>query len=380
MRKTTQELFDLRKKLHRNAELAGKEEKTSSIIQGYLGKYSPDKIVTGLGGHGIAAIYNGKSDGPAVLIRCELDALPIPETISLEYASEKSGVAHKCGHDGHMTIVSGLAPILHKNRPSKGSVILLYQPGEEVGKGAQWVLDDKKFENIAPDYVFALHNLPGFEHGQIIFRKDVFASASKGLIVELLGETSHAAEPQKGKSPALAVAELINGFSSIPQFHTALHEAAKVTVIHAQIGEVAFGTSPGYGNVMATLRAHSQDVMDTMAEKCEDMIRGIEKTWKIKTKVRWDEIFPSTVNDNEAVETIIGCASKLELKTFEQPIPFPWSEDFGNFTARYKGAMFGLGSGPDHPALHHPDYDFPDELLSVGTSMFEEIINSILGR
>ncbi len=380
MRETIPELFELRKKLHRNAELSGKEEKTSAIILEYLDKYPPGEVVSGLGGYGIAATYKGKADGPAVLMRCDLDALPIPETIALEYASEKNGVAHKCGHDGHMTIVSGLAHILHENRPAKGSVILLYQPGEEVGKGAQWVLDDKKFADINPDYVFALHNLPGFERGQIIHRKGVFASASKGLIVELLGETSHAAEPQKGKSPALAVAELINGFSAIPQFHTALHEAAKVTIIHAQVGEVAFGTSPGYGNVMATLRSHSEDVMDVLAEKCENIIRGAELSWKIKTKVRWDEIFPSTENDSEAVKIILESAKKLGLKTFEQPIPFPWSEDFGNFTAKYKGAMFGLGSGADHPALHHPDYDFPDELLSIGTSMFEQIINSILGE
>lgn len=380
MRETSQELYDLRRRLHRNAELSGKEEKTSKIILEFLGKYPPDKIISDLGGHGIAAVYKGKSDGPAVLIRCDLDALPIPETINLEYASKSEGVAHKCGHDGHMTIVSGLAQILHENRPAKGSVILLYQPGEEVGKGAQWVLDDKKFAELSPDYVFALHNLPGFERGQIIYREGFFAAASKGMIVELLGETSHAAEPQKGKSPALAVAEIINGFSAVPQFYTALHESAKVTVIHARVGEVAFGTSPGYGNVMATLRAYADDVMNVLAEKCENIVKGIEQSWQLKAKIKWDEIFPSTVNDIGAVQLIVKSAEKLGLKTFKQPVPFPWSEDFGNFTARYQGAMFGLGSGMDHPALHHPDYDFPDELLAVGTSMFEEIIYEILGR
>jgi amidohydrolase len=372
------ELLELRKTLHRNAELSGREKKTASLVKDYLSKYPPDQIVDGIGGYGIGAVYQGKSEGPTVLIRCDLDALPIPESIELEYASATDGVSHKCGHDGHMTIVSGLAQILHKNRPDKGRVVLLYQPGEEVGKGAQWVLDDEKFSQIAPDYVFALHNLPGFSLGQIVYRDGVFASASKGLIVELLGETSHAAEPQKGKSPAMAVAQLINGFSAITQFHSALHEAAQVTVISARVGERAFGTSPGYGTVMATLRSHTDEVMDRISAKCEDRVKGLCESWNLDTKISWDEIFPSTANDNEMVKLLVDIADDLGLDKFEQPIPFPWSEDFGNFTDRYKGALFGLGAGESQPALHHPTYDFPDDLIVTGVKIFEEIIKRLL--
>ncbi|NIP42441.1 MAG: amidohydrolase [candidate division Zixibacteria bacterium] len=374
------ELLDLRKTLHRNAELSGKEEKTSALIKDYLNIYPPDNVIDGLGGYGLGAIYKSKSEGPTVLIRCDLDALPIPESIDLEYSSQADEVSHKCGHDGHMTIVSGLAQVLHNTRPERGRVVLLYQPGEEVGKGAQWVLDDEKFSQIAPDYVFALHNLPGFPLGQVIYREGTFASASKGLIVELMGETSHAAEPQKGKSPAMAVAQLINGFSAISQFHSALNDAAQVTVIHARVGERAFGTSPGYGTVMATLRSHSDEVMDRISAKCEDMVKGLSKSWNLKTKIQWDEIFPSTVNDSEMVKLIALIANDLGLDKFEQPIPFPWSEDFGNFTDRYKGALIGLGAGENQPALHHPTYDFPDDLIIIGVQLFEEIIRRLLSK
>ncbi|HEQ98335.1 MAG TPA: amidohydrolase [candidate division Zixibacteria bacterium] len=374
------ELLELRKTLHRNAELSGKEEKTSALIEEYLRKYQPDEFVEGIGGYGLAAIYDGESDGPTLLIRCDLDALPIPESIELGHASQSDGVSHKCGHDGHMTIVSGLAQGLHANRPAQGRVVLLYQPGEEVGKGAQWVLDDDKFSRITPDYVFALHNLPGFPVGQVVYREGVFASASKGLIVELMGETSHAAEPQKGKSPTMAVAQLINGFSAISQFHSALHEAAQVTVIHARVGERAFGTSPGYGNVMATLRSHSDEVMERISAKCEDMVKGLCNSWNLETKIQWDEIFPSTVNDDEMVRLIVEIADDLGLDKFEQPIPFPWSEDFGNFTDRYKGALFGLGAGENQPALHHPTYDFPDDLILTGVQLFEMIIKRLLSK
>ncbi len=371
-------LVNLRKELHKNAELSGRERNTSSLIYDFLRPYNPARIITDIGGHGLAAIFNGKQDGPTVMIRADLDALPIPESSDFEYASQTEGVAHKCGHDGHMTILSGLAPILADNPPDRGRVILLYQPAEEIGKGALRVLEDNKFKSIQPDYVFALHNLPGFKTGQIICRHDVFASASSGLIIKLLGETSHAAEPQRGKSPALALAQMINALSSVPQFHTALHEAAKVTVIHARLGEIAFGTSPGYAEIMATLRAHDDNVMKFISDKCESLAKAMASGWQLNCDISWDEEFPATVNDNEMVDLIINLSTKLGLERYYQPVPFSWSEDFGNFISRFKGALFGLGAGEDHPALHHPKYDFPDEIIDPGINLFRALIYRLL--
>jgi amidohydrolase len=377
MRDEYKDLIELRQALHTFPDLSGDEERTAARIESYLSRYAPDEIVTGIGGAGLAAIYNGAFDGPRVVVRCELDALPIPETIALDYGSQNPGAAHKCGHDGHMTIVAGLARFFHTQRPQKGTVILLYQPAEEIGKGALRVVEDVKFKALAPDYVFALHNLPGYPQGQVILREDVFASASKGLIIELTGATSHAAEPEKGRSPALAMAQLVEDLSAAPQLFTALHEAAKVTVIHARLGEIAFGTSPGYAIVMATLRSHSQEVMDRLAGKCEELAMKVAETFGLKISVRWDEAFPATVNDNSLVHLIDNTAQALGYAACYEPHPFPWSEDFGHFTGRYSGAMFGLGTGENHPALHHPHYDFPDELIIPGIKMFAEIIRRV---
>ncbi len=368
------DLIELRRTLHVYPELSGSEVKTAARIESYLSRYAPDEIVTGIGGAGLAAIYNDVADGPRIVVRCELDALPIPETIALDYSSQNPGAAHKCGHDGHMTIVAGLARLYHTRPPEKGTVILLYQPAEEIGKGALRIVEDKKFKALAPDYVFALHNLPGYPKGQIILREDVFASASRGLIIELTGATSHAAEPEKGRSPALAMAQMVEDLSAAPQLFTALHEAAKVTVIHARLGEIAFGTSPGYATVMATLRSYSQEVMNRLAQRCERLAVKAAETFGLKVSIRWDEEFPATVNDNSLVYMIDGAARELGYETHYEPHPFAWSEDFGHFTGCYPGAMFGLGAGENHPALHHPSYDFPDELIEPGIEMFAEII------
>ncbi|MEA3297817.1 MAG: amidohydrolase [candidate division Zixibacteria bacterium] len=372
--------LELRKQLHSQPELSGQEENTSQVIHTLIKSYKPDNIITGIGGFGIAAVFDGKQSGPKVMIRCELDALPIPETLDIPYRSEVRGVSHKCGHDGHMTIVAGLAEYLHANQPARGSVILLFQPAEETGEGAEKVINDVNFQHIQPDFVIALHNLPGYPLGQVVTRKGVFASASSGLRIHLQGKTSHAAEPEAGNSPALAVAQLIQVLSSIPQFHTSLHEPAQVTVIHARLGDVAFGTSPGEGDVMITLRSHSQDVIESLIEKAISIAKSSSDMFGLKVTIDSTELFPPTNNNADIVSLIEESASETGLSIHQRDIPFAWSEDFGHFTSKYKGALFGIGAGENHPALHHPDYDFPDDLIQPGINMFSEIITRLLSN
>ncbi len=378
MNSETEELVTLRRTLHGLAETADGEKETAHYVRGYIERYEPDEIVTGIGGHGLAAVYRGEdADGPTVLVRCELDALPIPETVTLDYASKREGKAHKCGHDGHMTMVSGLAPRLHAHPPGKGRVILLYQPAEETGQGARRVLDDRKFSALTPDYAFALHNLPGFPMGEVVLMDGTFASASEGLIVKLKGATSHAAEPNEGRSPALAAAQLIQGLTAMPQSCTPMHEAALVTVIHARIGERAFGTTPGEGVVMATLRTHTPETMDALADHCVSFAKAVAATYDLECETSWTESFPATISDRGCVKLVEEAAQARGVKTLRYDVPFGWSEDFGHFTASCKGALFGLGSGENQPALHNPTYDFPDELIATGVKVFEEIIRRL---
>ena len=138
------------------------------------------------------------------MIRCELDALPIQEANSLPYQSQHPGVSHKCGHDGHMTIVAALAPWLQQQTFAAGSVILLFQTAEETGKGAKSMLDDVKMEGIQPDYVFALHNIPGLPLHEIAVVAGQFSATVQSVAFQLYGQQSHAAEPENGKNPAWA--------------------------------------------------------------------------------------------------------------------------------------------------------------------------------
>ena len=332
-------------------------------------------MVTGLGGSGLAVEYRGEKPGSSLLLRCDTDALPIDEGASRAHGSMKPGISHKCGHDGHMAILVGVASALHRSPPDRGSVVLLFQPAEETGEGAARVIEDEKFSELRPDMVFALHNLPGFPLGSVIVREGIFASASRGMTVKLQGASSHAAEPHLGRSPALAAAQLIESLTAIPQTTVSMDTAAKVTVIHAVVGEEAFGTSPGEATVMATLRTHREDTMEAISARAAEIASSIAAVHNLDHSIEWTQEFPATVNSPEAASRVESAAKRTGMPIIVPNVPFPWSEDFGHFTGRLPGCLFGIGAGTDSPALHSPEYDFPDSLISAGVELFLEIID-----
>ncbi|NEM98736.1 amidohydrolase [Pontibacter burrus] len=377
------DLVTLRHTLHQHPELSGSENETAERVVSFLQRYNPDKIYTNLGETGVAAVFNGISpDGPTIVFRAELDALPIAEANQdLPYRSVYEGKGHKCGHDGHMAILTALGSIVHQQKPVRGKIVLLYQPAEETGAGAMAVLNDKRFtEEIKPDYVFGLHNLPGYTLHQVVVREEVFAAASTGMIIELQGKSSHAAEPENGLNPGQAMAEILLGFNRIAEEKEQFSSFALITVIHARLGEVAFGTNPGFATIMATLRAYMPEDMQKLKALTQQCVEQVSANYSLAFTIRFTEEFTATINSKAEVETIRKVASRLDLEQQEALQPFRWSEDFGHFTARYKGAFFGLGAGSGHAQLHHTDYDFPDDLIPTGAALFYGIIQEILGQ
>lgn len=374
----TSELKRLRRALHQHPELSGREYMTAERIKDYLAATNPDKIINGIGGTGLAAVYDSGLPGLTVLFRSELDALPIQEINKMPYKSSFDGVSHKCGHDGHMTMIAGLASYIGKNRPKTGRAVIMYQPAEETGEGAAWVVKDASFKTIEPDYAFALHNLPGFEKNTIVMRDGTFASASKGMIAKLHGKTSHAGEPENGINPALAIAEIIKELDILSYNKEFFKSLTFLTFIHFRLGERAFGTSAGYAEMMTTLRSYSNDDMNSLSGKAEVLIKKIAKKEKLKVSFEWVEEFLAVVNDDECNKLIANTASELHKQINWRKEPFRWSEDFSHFTNNYKGALFGLGSGLEQPQLHNPDYDFPEDIIQTGIEMFSGIYNKLL--
>lgn len=373
-----QRLSAYRQYLHSIAELSGKEVNTAAFIKKQLLELNPDELYDNVGGNGILAVFDSGISGAKVCFRADLDALPIEETNTFDYVSANKGISHKCGHDGHSIILLGLAQWLKANPIMwKGKVILLFQPGEETAIGAKAVLQDANFTKLAPDCIIGFHNLPGFSLGSLILRKGVFASASKGLKIKLIGKTSHAAHPENGNSPLLAMIGIIQSLCDLPHSKIGFDKAALVTIIHARLGEEAFGTSPGEAEIMATYRAHDDKTLELLTEATESITAAIATTHNLRYELQWVEEFVSTVNDDNVFDHLQSAFSDGSISMVYPESPFAWSEDFSFYCQHYPSCFFGIGAGEDHPQLHNPDYDFPDQLIKPGIEYLAKILMEI---
>lgn len=373
------DLTALRHALHRQPELSGEEEGTARAVVTALADTSPDRVLTGLGGHGVAAVYEGAAPGPTVMIRSELDALPIEETGDSDYRSEVPGKGHLCGHDGHSTILIGLARLLSRQRPAKGRAVLLFQPAEEDGSGAAAVLADPAFPDIAPDWAFALHNMPGLPLGRVSLAAGPANCASCGMKIVLSGRTAHASNPEQGISPAPALAKLIPALGALGQGGALEPGFRLVTITHAQLGAPAFGVAPGAGELWLTLRALDDADLADLLERAETFARKAAAEDGLGVEITRHDHFSACVNDAEATEVLRRAIAAEGVPQDQDNLPMRASEDFGRFGGVAKTAMFLLGAGEGRPALHNPDYDFPDDLIPTGARIFHRALRDLLG-
>ena len=373
------ELKRLRHELHKNPELSNNESDTALRLKFFLSSHKPDELIQGVGGEGLLVVYSGAEPGPDVLFRADMDALPIIEKNKLPYKSSKNGVAHMCGHDGHMAILSGLSLYLSKHRPARGRALLLYQPAEETGEGAYRALKDIYKREFKPEYAFALHNMPRYPAGALLLNRGTFAAASKGIVIKLHGKSSHAAEPEKGLSPALAVARIIEGLIQLSKSASRFEEYVLLTIVYAKLGEVSFGTTPGHAELGATLRAFKNSDMDLLTTFSEELINRLAKEQNLTVEISYTDNFPATVNHSEAIVYLENSANKYGVPIVVMEQPNRWSEDFAHYSLACKAAIFGLGSGIDHADLHSPNFDFPDEIIEPGVNLFKGIVEEILG-
>ena len=373
------ELTSFRRELHRKPELSGEEAETAKTISGALTELAPDHLLSGLGGHGVAAVYDSGRDGPTVLFRAELDALPIEEASGAEWSSEISGKAHLCGHDGHMTMLLALARLLSRKRPQAGRCVLMFQPAEEDGSGARAVVADPKFGTIRPDWAFAIHNEPGLPFGYVGIRPGLINCASRGLAISLKGRTSHAAEPEHASSPVAALPEMLSTLDDLGGGGELDDTFRLSTITHINVGEATFGITPGDARIFVTLRASRDEAVTELQHTAETLISRLSDEHGLTCDFEVHDDFAASMNDPEAVIVACRAMQDLGIPFGEKGVPMRASEDFGAFGWGAKAAMLCLGPGEQHVALHQPEYDFPDDLIPVGARIFDRILRDLLG-
>ncbi|MDO4620395.1 MAG: amidohydrolase [Lachnospiraceae bacterium] len=358
----------LRHELHSHPELSMEEAWTKNRLIAFLKEHTSLEIQDR--GKWFYAVYRKGGSARNIAFRADFDAVPVGEPEDLvPYCSCNAGVGHKCGHDGHSSALAAYALDLEKNG-ADANVFLLFQHAEETGQGAAECLPFLEEEHI--DEIYAVHNMPGLTAGAVAVSEGVVQYASTGMILQFEGRKSHACYPEDGINPSHAIAELI---LLLEKLRTEQHYRGltMITIIGVRIGERAFGTNAGEGELLLTIRGEHESELQDLTKRIEQAAKEKAEEHKLRLEISYQDQFADCFNHREAVEKVREAARLEEIPLEDLKEPFRASEDFGRFTKERPGAIFYVGAGEEHPALHTPDYDFPDELIDVIARMYRRI-------
>ena len=359
-----EKIIALRHELHRHPELSGREQGTMKRLKVFLRENTSLTIVDREGW--FYAVKEAPSPTAAPMaFRADMDALPIDEGIGLPYGSACGGVSHKCGHDGHSAALCGLALELEHRSPAR-TVYLIFQPAEEIGAGAQRCAELIREKGIGEIYGF--HNLGGYPEGTVVYRRGLTQPASEGLTIVLHGRPSHASAPETGLNPAEAVAHLVLYARDL--LATPHRGMILCTVTGVRVGTGDFGISAGDGEVRMTLRAEEEAEMKDLERSLLQYAARLAEETGLRMEHHISDYFPETRNHDVCLDRVIRAAEKLRIP--HRPMDKLWraSEDFGYYTKVCPGAIFYVGSGKNHPALHTREYDFNDRILPTAVDLF----------
>ena len=358
---------ELRHQLHQHPELSLEEARTRQTIMAFLKAHTQLEVVDM--GRWCYAHYVSGSDLPGIAFRAELDALPVADNIDVPHASKIPGHGHKCGHDGHMASLCGLALELECKGADR-DVYLIFQHGEEIGAGGEECA--KLLPEKGIGYAYGWHNRPAMPKSMVQTMDSTMYYASKGMILHFDGMPSHASMPEAGRCPAFAIAKIV---SAIPELVDRKNWGGEVfcTVIQVDVGEPAFGTQASRGELLLTIRGQYEREMDALQAKLEELAEAFANADGLTWNVRFCDEFPESANHPDATKRIREAAKKLGFAYREAPHPYRGSDDFGYYPKLACGAMFEIGSGEDCPPIHTVHYDFPDDILPVAVDLMWEL-------
>ncbi|MDD3369911.1 MAG: amidohydrolase [Lachnospiraceae bacterium] len=338
------------KQLHEQPELSGEENNTKAILKNFLKQNTSFRIEET--DSCIYAVYD--NTGERICLRADMDAI----------CNSKGQAFHGCGHDGHSAALAGAALLLEeehrKGETIDKSVIFLWQTAEETGAGARQSTNIIQKEDVQK--IYGCHNIPGYPMGEVLLRKDVFACASKGMIISLQGKQSHAAYPEQGINPGYLLGDILcqlKKWCHLPDYRGMV----LASIISIQEGNQNFGVSAGDAELSLTIRGEYLEDLEKLQQTIEEYTHTEALEQGVTVNFRYQDEFPDTVNDNELVEQFENKIAKKGYSYCYLSEPMRWSEDFGWYQKECPGVYFGVGSGEKTPGLHTDEYVYPIELL-----------------
>jgi amidohydrolase len=367
-----EEWIAFRRDLHRYPELSHQETRTASQVSQALIRLglSPQMNV---GGHGVVADLKGSRPGRVIALRADMDALPIQEETGLEFASERPGVMHACGHDAHTAILLGAAHLLTELKEQLcGTVRFIFQGAEETNAGAKAMIGDGVLANV--DEIYGLHNLPTLSVGHIATGSGAFMGSVDRIEITLEGKGGHGAIPDQCQDPIVAASALIMGLQTAISREISPFEPAVITIGSFHAGE-ANNVIPHYARLTGTVRTFSTELQQSMKERIERIVLQISSAYRCKAHVQYIEQVSVLVNDPGCVYHLEQTADLLIGKEWRTTvIPTLAGEDFSVYLNEVPGCFFWLGSGPKVGAeqaygLHHPKISLEEACIPLGSAL-----------
>ena len=373
---------ELRRDIHRNPEIGFQEVRTAALVANELNEIGLE-VQTGIGETGVVAVLDGEGSGPVILVRFDMDALPITEVTGASYASVNAGVMHACGHDGHVAIGLTVARMLSKRRDElNGSVKFVFQPAEEGLGGAKRMVDEGVLEDPRPDVCLALHLWNEKPVGWLGITPGPAMSASETFQVRVTGKGGHGAAPHYSVDPVLAAAQIVSALQSIVSRNVPPLESAVVTVTSIHGGE-AFNVIPPEVELKGTIRTFDSSVRDLVFQRFREIVTGVAQSMGCKVEVELRRITPAVINDVTITNQVLDIASRILPKdTISTSTRTMGSEDMAYMMEEIPGCYFFVGSSNAEKKLdashHHPSFDFDEEVLPYAAGLMAASVSSFL--
>jgi len=374
------EITEWRRDFHAHPELLYDVHRTASSVADKLKAFGCDEVVTGIGRTGVVGVirgWKGKSD-KTIGLRADMDALPIEEATDLPYKSTVPGKMHACGHDGHTAMLLGAARYLAETRNFAGTAVIIFQPAEEGGAGGKAMVQDGLMERFGINEIYGMHNYPGMSVGEFGLRPGAIMAAADYVQIDIEGKGAHAARPHLGIDSVLVGAQIINALQSIVSRNVDPLEAAVVSICMFHAGSTD-NVIPQTAQLRGTARSLIPEVQELLEKRVPEIAETTAKLYGAKATVKYRRGYP--VLKNHAVQADFAASVAAQIagadKVDTSLAPVMGAEDFSFMLNARPGAFIFVGNG-DSAGLHHPAYNFNDEVIPIGTSYWAKLVETAL--
>jgi amidohydrolase len=368
------ELTDIRRDIHAHPELGLETHRTANIVVELLQSWGIEvhRMVDGAGVVGVLRSGNGPK---SVGLRADLDALPIDEATGAAYQSGKAGVMHACGHDGHTTMLLGAARYLAETRNFAGTVNFIFQPGEEGMGGALAMLNEGLFEKFPCDEIFGMHNRPGAPLGHFSITPGTGMAGGGFFDITVKGSGSHGARPNAGVDAVIAACHIGTALQTVVSRNLPPGDMGVLSVTQIKSGD-AYNVLPERAHMSGTVRAMKRETLELIEAGLRRVARGVANGLGAEAEIDFRLIFAPLVNAPDCVVAIADTAAELvgEASVERDKPPAPASEDFSFMLEKVPGALIFVGNGEDSAPVHNDRYDFNDESIPLGTTLWSRLV------